>query len=127
MNQTLVTILVAFLGASGIFSFIMFLIQRHDKKKSDNDTEKEEFRNDIKSIKDTLEELKDQAYKSERDNVRTQLLVLMADYPDNISELMECAEHYFKDMDGDWYLTPIFAKFLESREVARPEWLLKIK
>lgn len=117
-------LLIAFLGASGVFSFAMFMITRHDKKK---DTEKENedaVRDELKSIMDLLQELKDQAFKNEKDNVRTQLLLLMADYPDNTAELLECAKHYFVDMDGDWYLTPIFAKFIEARDVAKPEWLL---
>ena len=124
-------LIIAFLGASGVFSFIMFMITRHDKKKdAEKENEKdqafkeEEIRDELKSIMDLLQELKDQAFKNEKDNVRTQLLVLMADYPDNTAELLECAKHYFVDMDGDWYLTPIFAKFIEARDVAKPEWLL---
>ena len=127
MNTIIVTIICSFLGASGLFSFISFMIKRHDDKRNNNDEERQELRNDLKSIRDILQDLKDQTCKNEKDNLRTQLLVLMADYPENTLELLECAEHYFCDMHGNWYLTPIFANFLEEHGIGKPEWLLSPK
>lgn len=118
-------ILLGVLGASGVFSFIMFLISRHDKKIETERQTDDELHEDIKTIKEDVEELNKKADKSERDNVRTQLLLLMACYPDNVSEIMECAKHYFVDMEGNWYLTPLFIEFVKSRKIAQPEWLLK--
>ena len=126
MSELWQEVIIALLGASGIFSFVMFMITRHDKKIDTKNESDKEIRDELKTIMDLLEDLRDQVDKNEKDNLRTQLLVLMADYPDNTAELLECAQHYFVDMDGNWYLTPIFAKFVEAHDIGKPEWLLAL-
>ena len=138
MSPIIITIIGAFLGSAGLFSFLTFLIQRRDNKKNvisemkcehEKDVEmlREERDEMIKEIHEILCEIKDQTIKNERDNVRMQLLVLMADYSDDTSELMHCAEHYFKDLKGNWYATSLFTKFLREKVIAEPEWLLSAK
>lgn len=146
MSPIIITIVGALLGSAGLFSFLTFLIQRRDHKKDLLKEIQEEHAHDVemlraereeadrtlreerdalnKEIHELLREIKEQTIRNERDNVRMQLLVLMADYPDDTSELMHCAEHYFKDLKGNWYATPLFAKFLRERGIAAPEWLL---
>lgn len=135
MSSIVITIVIASLGSAGLFSFITFLIQRRDNKKDmikqlqeahakDVETLREERDEMLGEVKDMLREISNQTVKNEKDNIRTQLLLLMADYPDNTSELMRCAEHYFKDLKANWYLTPIFAKYLRDKGIAAPEWLL---
>lgn len=63
--------------------------------------------------------------RNERDNCRIQLLIMLNHYPTEISEIMTLAERYFKDLNGDWYMTSIFNKWLESNGIARPEWFNK--
>lgn len=58
----------------------------------------------------------------EKDTCRTQLLLLMADYPREHSEILTLARHYFADLKGDWYLTGIFNQFLQAEKIGRPEW-----
>lgn len=146
MSPIIITIICAFLGSAGLFSFITFLVQRHDNKKDIIGEMREEHERDIKKlheervaadetlrlerdelIKETheiLSEIREQTLRNERDNVRMQLLLLMADYPDDVSELMHCAEHYFKELEGNWYATPLFVKYLREKGIAAPEWLL---
>ena len=135
MSPIIVTIIGAFLGSAGLFSFLTFLIQRRDRKKDNFEEIRNEHDRDvamlreerddmIKDIHSVLCEIKEQNLKNERDNVRTQLLLLMADYSDDTSELMHCAEHYFKDLNGNWYATPLFVKYLREKGIAAPEWLL---
>lgn len=146
MSPIIITIIGAFLGSAGLFSFITFLINRHDTKHDVLEELKQEHERDVQKLHDErveadailrqereeinaetrelLMEIKEQTLKNEKDNVRTQLLVLMADYPDDTAELMRCAEHYFKDLEGNWYLTPLFAKYLRDRGIVAPEWLL---
>ena len=50
------------------------------------------------------------------------MLVMMSDYPDEKSEIMTLAEHYFKDLKGNWYLTDLFDKWLSAHHIARPQW-----
>ena len=135
MSPVIVTIICAFIGSAGLFSFITFLIQRRDGKhdnytamhdKHDEDVKmlREERDEMVAGIYEILNEIKEQTLKNERDNLRTQLLVLMSDYPDDTSEIMHCAEHYFKDLNGNWYATPLFVKYLKERGLVEPEWLL---
>lgn len=153
MSPIIITIICAFLGSAGLFAFIQFLIQRHDNRtdvleeiRKENAQMREEHQRDIEMLRDErleadeilrterdelnkeihelLSMIKEQTLKNERDNVRVQLLLLMADYPDDVSELMHCAEHYFKELDGNWYATPLFVKYLRERGIAAPEWLL---
>ena len=135
MSPIIITIIVAFLGSAGLFSFLTFLIQRRDGKKDAVTEIKSEHEKDIEVLREErdamlselhemLSEIKEQTLKNERDNVRMQLLVLMGEYTDDTSELMHCAEHYFKDLKGNWYATPLFAKFLREKGIAAPEWLL---
>lgn len=134
MSPTTITIIIAFLSSAGLFSLITFLIQRHDNKNDAIREMKDEHRQDVdilrkerdlmmNEIREMIGLIMEQTAKNEKDNVRTQLLLLMADYPDDTAELMRCAEHYFKDLEGNWYLTPLFAKYLSERGIAAPTWL----
>lgn len=60
--------------------------------------------------------------KNEKDIVRLQLLVLISLFPDDESEIMEVARHYFSDLGGNWYMTTIFNKWLEKTNTGKPEW-----
>lgn len=123
MSSTSVTIFCAFLGATGLFNLIMFFISRRDKKKEENSEDRKELKKELQEIKDSQDKISNKVDKIERDSVRGQLLTLIADYPDDVSEIMKCAEYYFKELDGNWFATPIFVKYLKQRGIAEPEWL----
>ena len=101
----LITLIVAVLSSTSLVSLITFLIARRDDRK-----------NRIEKIYKQLEKL-------EKDSVRTQLLMLMTAYSDDKNELMRVAEHYFHDLDGNWYMTTLFLKYIEEKGIARPGWL----
>lgn len=73
-------------------------------------------------ISDRMVKLEHKAAKEEKDNVRLQLLVLFSDYPENVSEILEVAHHYFVDIQGDWYMTNMFNNWLTKNNVGQPEW-----
>ena len=110
MDQNL---LIAVLGGGNLLLFIQFLIERVDKRK-----EKEEDR-DYSGIKSTL-------IKLEKDGLRTQLLLLILMKPNEQTEILTIAEHYFKKpplgLGGNWYMTSMFKKWLEENKVGKPEW-----
>lgn len=72
--------------------------------------------------KDQKTSVKAQLQKLEKDSVRTQLLVLISDYPEDKAEILECARHYFSDLHGDWYMTPIFNRWLNKEGIGEPDW-----
>lgn len=98
-------ILLTILGGGNLILFIKFLIERHDRKK-----EREEL-----DIKGELTKLK-------KDGIRTQMLVLILLKPDEKKEILTLGEHYFKKLEGNWYMTSIFNKWLDDTGTAKPEW-----
>ena len=102
-------ILIAVLGGGNLILFIKFLIERHDKKIEKEEEGKKE------DIKKTLTKL-------EKDGLRTQLLLLILIKPGEQTEILRIAEHYFKVLKGNWYMTSIFNNWLKAENVASPEW-----
>lgn len=75
-----------------------------------------------KPIEERFQALDGKLKKEEKDSVRTQLLLLMSDYPDSSNEILEVARHYFVDIKGDWYMTSLFDRWLEKEGQGEPEW-----
>ena len=104
--------LVPFLSAMfgcGFMGFLQFLIQRHDSKN------------------DRLAKLENQMNEIDKGQCRTQMLLLIADYPSENAEIMKLAEHYFKPVEngglgGDWYMSNLFYKHLTKNNLGKPEW-----
>lgn len=101
---TIITIISAIVTSQAIFGFIQFAITRRDTKKN------------IEGKLTTLE----------KDTLRTQLLFLIIMQPEEKHEILTIAEHYFskppKGLDGNWYLTSIFNRWLSDMDIAEPEW-----
>lgn len=98
-------VLIAILGGGNLLLFIKFLIERWDQKK-----ERAEFN------------LKDELLKLKKDGIRTQMLVLICLKPGEKKEILTLGENYFKKLEGNWYMTSIFNKWLTDTNTARPEW-----
>ena len=60
--------------------------------------------------------------KLERDICRTQLLLMLSDYSHEQQEIMKLAKHYFGDLEGNWYMSSIFNKWIEENNIGKPEW-----
>ena len=104
MSSTIVSIIIAVLASQALFGFIQFMITRKDTKKN------------ILGKLTTLE----------KDVLRTQLLLLVLIKPKEQQEIMTIAEQYFskppKGLNGNWYMTSIFNKWLIDADIAQPDW-----
>ena len=78
-------------------------------------------------IESDLEKLNEKMKTSEKDALRTQLLLMLSDYSHDVPEILNLARHYFVDLKGDWYLTSIFNHWLEDNNIASPGWFNKDK
>lgn len=108
MSTVTENILIAILGGGNLLLFVKFLIERADRKaERDIDAER-------KSIKDTLTKL-------EKDGLRTQLLLLILLRPEEKSEILKVAEHYFVKLKANWYMTGVFKKWCDEQGL-EPEW-----
>lgn len=92
-------ILIAVLGGGNLLLFIKFLIERHDSKSG---------------IESTLRKL-------EKDGLRTQLLLLILLRPDEQTEILKIAEHYFVKLKANWYMTSIFKTWCDEQGL-EPDW-----
>lgn len=93
-------IILAVIGSTAFSTLVQFFVNRHDQKKN---------------VKGKLNIL-------EKDVLRSQLLLLILLKPSEVQEILTVGEHYFKVLQGNWYMTSIFNKWLEESEIAEPEW-----
>ena len=101
-------ILLGILGGGNIILFIKFLIERYDRKK-----EREED-NNLGGIQEKLILL-------EKDGLRTQLLLMILLKPEEQTEILKVAQHYFVKLKANWYMTGIFKKWCDEHGL-EPEW-----
>lgn len=101
--NTLVTILVAVLGALDIATLIMFFVTRHDNKEREDN-----------GIQDKLAKL-------EKDGLRTQLLLLILLRPEERQEILTLGECYFGKLKGNWYLSSVFNRWAKEYN-ENPAW-----
>lgn len=107
--------IIAGVFSGGIFSFVQFLIQRTDGRK--------EWRKGVDERLDKIEEQqKKDSKKTEKDNLRMQLLFLMYVIPENKEEILQLADYYFRVLKADFYLTPLFQKWLIEHNMEIPAW-----
>lgn len=71
---------------------------------------------------DKIAEIEKKVKRNEVDNVRLQMMLLMSDYPEEKQEIMRCAEHYFKELHGNWYMSTLFQRWLNNNSISNPEW-----
>lgn len=100
MKENALPIIVAVISSNALFVFIQYLLERFDKKVG------------IQKKLATLE----------KDVLRTQLLLLILLKPGETQEILTIAEHYFGTLKGNWYMTSIFNKWLNEKNIAEPEW-----
>lgn len=108
MKELIAGIMVAVLS-SGL---IQFLITRADKKKES-------------PIEEKLDKIISEQKKSEKDQLRTQLLVMMSLLPNQHEEIMQLAQRYFEELKGDWFYSSLFAKWIKDNNIERPIWFKK--
>jgi len=107
MRDTIIIAVISAMTSGGVLAFLQFLITRHD---------------DRKGIGKTLKKL-------EKDGLRTQLLIMILLRPEEKKEILTLGERYFskppKGLDGNWYMTDMFKKWLLQEGHGNPEWFNK--
>ena len=69
----------------------------------------------------TEETIRRDLEKLEKDGIRTQLLLLILLRPDEQTEILKVAEHYFCKLHANWYMTSMFKKWCDEQGL-EPEW-----
>lgn len=102
------------IGSAGVFSLVQFLISRHDRKRDDLDGIKKE----LKSIKAGQDAINTKV-------TRMELMNLIKEDSNNIDSILQVAEYYFIELDGNAYAHAMFEKWAKAHGVAIG-WLPKI-
>lgn len=103
MDTQIITIIVAMLGSTGLFTLAQYLISRHDNK------------NDRLGLIEKL--LKD----IELDVTRIRLRLIIKDEPKNHDSIMRIAHKYFIELDGDEEMFDVYRKW-QKKEKVNTEW-----
>ena len=69
--------------------------------------------------------LRKQLERLEKYSLRTQLLVMISDYPAEKQEILTLGDRYFRQLKGDWYMTSLYNKWLEKSGTTPPTWFKK--
>lgn len=73
-----------------------------------------------------IDDLSSQMKDLKLDTTRNQLLTMMSNYPDNEEEILKVAKYYFRELDGDWYITSLFTRWASARNIDITD-IVKIK
>lgn len=105
-------IIIAIIGSGVLSTIVSAIITAISNRKSK-----------LKDIESKLTVIEANQRLAEKDSLRTQLLLMIADYPEEKTEILKLSQHYFSDLKGNWTATAIFNKWLISYcEGVRPEW-----
>ena len=113
--NTFLAVLGTMLGSAGLFSMIQFLISRHDKK---ND-KLNEFADELGALRNGQKDMNLRL-------TRMELAGLIRNNPDNTDAILQVAEYYFIQLDGNAYAHAMFEKWAKEHSVAIG-WLPKIR
>ena len=102
------------LGSAGVFSLIQFLVTRHDRRQDVLG----EIKSDVLGVRKAQDEMNIRV-------TRMELLGLIRDDPNNVDAILQVAEYYFIELDGNAYAHAIFEKWAEAHGVAIG-WLPKL-
>ena len=103
--------MISVLGSGAFATLVTALINAFSSRKTK-----------LKGIADKLNTIEAKLVTSEKDALRTQLLIMISDYPSETQEILTIAQHYFGDLKGDWYATSLFNKWIRDWGVAEPTW-----
>lgn len=107
-------ILTAIIGSTGVFSFVQYLISRHDNKDKD-----------LADIKRQLNTAKKVQYETILRVTRLELKGLIRDDPTNKDAILQVAQYYFVDLDGNGYMHALFEQWAKKYDVPT-NWLPKV-
>lgn len=106
--------ITAILGSAGLYSMVQFFVMRHDRKKED-----------LVGIKKEINKLRKAQIDTNTRVTRMELLSLIRDDPNNVDAILQVAEYYFIELDGNAYAHAVFEKWAKEHGVATG-WLPKI-
>lgn len=107
--------ILTILGSTSVLEFLKFLITRKDKNKNCQFTQEDRRR--LSEMADKVDKLEEKNLLLERSEDRTQLVLLMSLDPDNIDAIITLANHYFRVLKGNMYMTSMFTDWAKKHNI----------
>lgn len=101
-----VALLTGILGSAGLFSFVQFMISRHDTKDKT-----------LNQIKDHLSVIEEKCDRNETATNRLQLLFLIESQPENKDTILQTAQRYFVEQNGNGEAWAVFYNWAEKNKL----------
>lgn len=101
-----VTVICAIFGSAGLFSLIQFFITRHDGKERD-----------LSQIKNQLDRIVEKCDRNELATNRLQLLFLIESQPQNKDTILQTAQRYFVELNGNGEAWAVFYGWAENNKL----------
>ena len=109
---TMQTIILAIIGSGALSTLISAIITAVSNRKGR-----------LKTIEEKINEIEKNQKTAEKDALRAQLLMMIASYPEEKTDILRLAEYYFHRLEGNWIAKAIFNKWLEEYcDGVKPEW-----
>lgn len=112
------TIILALISSGVLSTLITALFQYLQNRKS----RKDGLESKVDKIAADNADIKKAQKKTEGDIIRVELKLMISNFPDEESDILRLAEHYFKDLHGNWVMATTFNAWLKSRGLASPDW-----
>lgn len=113
------TIIVAIIS-SGLLSVIITevfgIVKAKRSKKSGVEAK-------LSALADEQKEIRDLVKQQEKDSLRTELKLMISDFPEEETDILRLAEHYFVKLDGNWTMSNIFTRWCKDRNIELPPWV----
>ena len=101
-----VAIFCAIIGSAGLFGFVQFMISRHDGKERS-----------LSQIKTQLTNIEKKCDRNEMATTRLQLIFLIDSQPQNKDTILQTAQRYFVEMDGNGEAWALFYDWAEHNKL----------
>ena len=106
MDAVIIAVVSSALGSAGLFSLVQFLISRHDSKDRA-----------IAEIKTQLNRIENKSDRNELAITRLQLIYLIDVRPEDRDAILQTAQRYFIELDGNGEAWAIFDAWAKENEI----------
>lgn len=112
------TIILALISSGVLSTLITALFQYLATKRSKADG----LESKVDKLTGDIAEITKAQKKAEGDIIRVELKLMISNFPDEESDILRLAEHYFKDLKGNWVMSTTFITWLKQRGLESPSW-----